>query len=209
MRLEPSLKRTIAFFDGQNLFHAAREAFGYTFPNFNPLTLSQLICLKQNWNLSEVNFYTGIPRKENDPFWYDFWIIKLAAMGTTGIKTFSRPIRYQSRIVSLPDGSVRKISIGQEKGIDVRIALDVVRKARHVEFDVALIFSQDQDLSEVADEVRDISNQQDRWIKLACAFPVNLTLKKNRGINGMDWIPITMEMYDSCIDPNDYRPKTK
>ena len=33
MPTEPGVKRTIAFVDGQNLFHAAREAFGYTYPN--------------------------------------------------------------------------------------------------------------------------------------------------------------------------------
>jgi hypothetical protein len=37
--LEPSPKRAIVFFDGQNLYHAARKAFGYTFPNFDPVAL--------------------------------------------------------------------------------------------------------------------------------------------------------------------------
>ena len=32
---EPPIKRAVAFVDGQNLFHAAREAFGYTYPNYN------------------------------------------------------------------------------------------------------------------------------------------------------------------------------
>ena len=31
--LELSVKRVIVFIDGQNLFHAAREAFGYIYPN--------------------------------------------------------------------------------------------------------------------------------------------------------------------------------
>jgi hypothetical protein len=44
MPLEPQLKRTIAFFDGQNLFHAAREAYGYTYPNYNPVALAGRIC---------------------------------------------------------------------------------------------------------------------------------------------------------------------
>jgi len=30
---EPAIKRTVAFVDGQNLYHAARESFGYTHPN--------------------------------------------------------------------------------------------------------------------------------------------------------------------------------
>jgi hypothetical protein len=29
MRIEPPVKRTVAFFDGQNLFYAVKQAFGY------------------------------------------------------------------------------------------------------------------------------------------------------------------------------------
>lgn len=32
---EPPIKRTIAFVDGQNLFHAAKEAFGYSITGLN------------------------------------------------------------------------------------------------------------------------------------------------------------------------------
>jgi len=32
MRKEPANKRTIVFVDGQNLFYAAKEAFGYRPP---------------------------------------------------------------------------------------------------------------------------------------------------------------------------------
>jgi len=30
---EPAIKRARAYIDGQNLFHSAKEAFGYSFPN--------------------------------------------------------------------------------------------------------------------------------------------------------------------------------
>ena len=43
MPVEPPVKRAIAFFDGQNLFHAVRAAFGYTSP------------------IDQVRFYTGVP----------------------------------------------------------------------------------------------------------------------------------------------------
>jgi hypothetical protein len=33
MPAEPSVKRAFAFLDGQNLFHAAKEALGYGYPN--------------------------------------------------------------------------------------------------------------------------------------------------------------------------------
>jgi hypothetical protein len=126
-------------------------------------------------------------------------------MSRQGIRTFSRSLRYRNQTIALPDGTQHVALVGQEKGIDVRLALDVVRGALRDEYDVALVFSQDQDLSEVADEVRTIATQQDRWIKIASAFPASPTSTNKRGINKTDWIQITRAEYDRCIDPNDYR----
>lgn len=190
MPLEPSGKRTIAFIDGQNLFYAVKKAFGYTYPNYDPKVLAERIAVPRGWSLTQTFFYTGIPDPGDDPFWNHFWTAKLAVMGTRGVETFSRTLRYRNQTVQLPDGSTSTVLVGQEKGIDVRIALDVVRLARENRYDVALIFSQDQDLSEVADEVRAISIQQARWIKVACAFPVSPTSENRRGINGTEWIRI-------------------
>ena len=58
--------------------------------------------------------------------------------------------------------------------------------AREKRYDVALVFSQDQDLSEVADEIKSISFIQNRWIKMACAFPVSPTYGNARGINSTE-----------------------
>lgn len=207
MAIEPSVKRTFAFFDGQNLFHHAKEAFGYTYPNFDPRKLTESICSVRGWDVSGIYFYTGVPSLMDKPFWNHFWTAKMAVMGTRGIKTFSRPLRYRNQTINLPDGTMTVASVGQEKGVDVRIALDVVRYALDGEYDVALIFSQDQDLSEAVEDVKKIIRLKDRWIRLACAFPVSPTVPKARGINGTDWIRIDRSIYNASIDPNDYRPK--
>jgi uncharacterized LabA/DUF88 family protein len=204
---EPPEKRTAAFIDGQNLFHAAKKAFGYSYPNYDPLALARRITAARGWVLSQAFFYTGIPDPADNPFWNHFWTAKLAVMGTRDIRTFSRSLRYRNQTVRLPGGVTTTILVGEEKGIDVRLALDVVRTARENLYDVALIFSQDQDLSEAADEVKAISTQQARWIKVACAFPSSPTAENRRGINGTEWITIDRATYDACVDPLDYRPK--
>ena len=209
MPTEPPVKRAITFFDGQNLFYAVKKAFGYRWPNYDPLALGRAVCGSRGWNLLETYFYTGLPNPSDDPFWNHFWSAKLAVMGTRGIHTYWRHLKYRNQTVSLPSGGSTVVLVGQEKGIDIRIALDMVRMAREKTFDVALIFSQDQDLSEVADEVKSISRQQNRWIKLACAFPVSPTAANTRGINNTDWVQIDRACYDACLDPNDYRPKSK
>ena len=133
----PTSPRTITFIDGQNLFYAAKEAFGYSYPNYDPLCLSQTICQSQGWNLIGTRFYTGVPDVQDDPFWHHFWSAKLAQMGRLGVTIFSRPLRYRNQTVNLPDGTKHTILVGQEKGIDVRVALDIVRLANEDLYDCA------------------------------------------------------------------------
>jgi len=206
---EPANKRVHIYIDGQNLYHSAMEVFGYNHPNYDVLALSKLICQQQKWDLCKVWFYTGVPKPEKDSFWHSFWVKKLAGMGRRGIHLFTRQLRYQEKKIKLSDGIEYTTPISQEKGIDVRIALDVIRGALDNRFDVALILSQDQDLSEVADEIKIISKQQKRWINMASAFPVSALSKNKRGINNTDWIEIDRTMYDACLDPNDYRSRPK
>jgi hypothetical protein len=78
--LEPTPKRAITFIDGQNLFHGVRESFGYTFPNYDVVTLSRFFCEKAGWNLVQLRFYTGIPDATDDPKWNYFWSGELAVM---------------------------------------------------------------------------------------------------------------------------------
>ncbi len=74
-------------------------------------------------------------------------------------------------------------------------------------FDVALVLSQDQDLSEVAEEIRIIAQEQNRWLKITSAFPASPAFKNTKGIYRTDWIKIDRATYDTCIDARDYRPK--
>lgn len=196
----------IAFFDGQNLFRSAKRAFNYIYPNYDPKKLAEHICTSQGWQLAETRFYTGYPNPSEDPFWNHFWRAKFAQMRRDAVCVFARDLRYQDEEVIFTTGQTHIIRTRREKGIDVRIALDVIRLAHRRAYDVALIFSQDQDLSEVAEEIRVIAQEQNRWIKIASAFPC-ASNPRNRGINKTDWIRIYKPTYDLCIDARDYRPK--
>lgn len=203
---EPAVKNTFAFIDGQNLFHQAKDAFGYRFPNYDIGALCREVCKSSGWQFGEARFYTGVPDATADPFWNSFWVNKTTQMGQVGVRVITRPLRYRNKVVRLPDGTQHAFLAGEEKGIDVRIALDVIAGARNRDYDVAIIFSQDQDLSEVASEIRTIAKEQGRWIKIACAFPDSPTAHNRRGINNTDWVRIDRATYDRCIDPRDYRP---
>jgi uncharacterized LabA/DUF88 family protein len=209
MPKEPKNKRTYVFIDGQNLFHAVKDAFGYTYPNYDVKRLVETVCSSKGLSIDKIFFYTGVPNADDDERWNTFWNAKLAAMGRVGINTFSRALRYRNQKVKLPDGSSFTTLVAQEKGIDVRIALDIVKFAREALYDVALVFSQDQDLSEVADEIKSISKYQKRWIKMACAYPVSPTYDNRQGINGTEWITVGRDTYNKCIDMKAYGKSLK
>jgi len=199
--------RTIAFVDGQNLFYAAKDAFGYEYPNYDVLKLARRVCYDKGWVLTETRFYTGVPAAEDSPFWSHFWQAKLAQMGRLNVVVYSRPLKYRNAVVKLPDGRAGTQLLGQEKGIDIRIALEMVCAAYEGRCDALLVFSQDQDLTEAVAEVRWVARQARREVRIACAFPDSPTSRNSRGIDKTDWIRIDRATYDDCIDTRDYRPK--
>ena len=207
MSLPPAEPRAVAFIDGQNLFRHAKDAFGHHHPNFDPSKLLHAICARQNWKPHGVRFYTGTPSEAEDPKWHAYWSNRLLAMRRAGIFVTTRLLKYRKQEVLLPDGSKQIVTAAHEKGIDVRLALDVVRLAIEKQYDVAVLFSQDQDLAEVVTDVKHIAKLQERWIKIACAYPAGNQSTISRGINNTDWLPMDQAFYDACLDFRDYRPK--
>ena len=87
----------------------------------------------------------------------------------------------------------------------MRLALDAVRLAHENEYDVALIFSQDQDFSELAIEIKRIAAVQGRWVTVVCAYPFGVGYSNKSGIDKTDWFKIDKTLYDQAIDSYDYR----
>jgi uncharacterized LabA/DUF88 family protein len=198
-----TVKRATVFVDGQNLYRSVKDAFGYTYPNYAFPPLALKICRQKGWEAKRIQFYTGVPERADDARWHDFWSAKLRMMKWQGVHVFSRALRYRDETVTV-EGVTHSVRVAREKGIDVRMAIDIIRQALHREYDVALVFSQDQDFSEVADEVRLIAKEQQRQIVVASAFPVSDTYSNKRGINKTDWVHFDKALYDTCLDTRDY-----
>ncbi len=205
MAAEPAVKRAVAFFDGQNLYRHAKDAFGHHYPNYHPVKLFDAVCADGGWQNRATRFYTGVPAAEHDAPRHGYWTRRLLAMRHAGIAVAGRPLRYRRHIVERADGTTDTTWIPQEKGIDLRLGLDVVRLARTNQLDVAVIFSQDQDLAEVVEEVKEIARDSSRWIKVVSAYPAGPAATARRGIDGTDWYPIDQALYDACLDTRDYR----
>jgi len=212
---EPAVKNVMAFFDGQNLFQHAKDAFGHHHPNFDPVKLHRAVCEANDWRPTLTRFYTGVPSEAESPMWTGYWSNRVIALKRAGVHVTTRPLRYRKApaidhrgdLVLDDDGAQIITTTPQEKGIDVRLALDLVSCARTKQFDIALIFSQDQDLQEVVQEIADIAKEQNRWIRVASAFPSGPNASYRRGIDKTMWFKMDQEFYDKCLDARDYRPK--
>ena len=152
MIAEPDKKYAMAFFDGQNLYRHAKDAFGHHHPNYDPIKLHAAVCAQKGWIPNLVRFYTGVPSAIESPMWAAYWSNRVLALKRAGVSVTTRPIRYHKETIIESDGTQRIITTPQEKGIDVRLALDLVARARKREFQVAVIYSQDQDLCEIVQD---------------------------------------------------------
>ena len=176
---------SMAFFDVQNLFRHAKEAFGdgYHHPNFEPLKLHRKVAENFGYKTNLTRFYTGVPPQSESAMWSGYWSNRVLALKRAGVFVETRKLRYHTE--TFDDGTIKKIA--QEKGIDIRISLDLVRCTRKKEFDVAILFSQDQDLGEAVLEVMEIAKEQGRSIKIISAFPTSSDASTARGIDRTEW----------------------
>lgn len=98
-------------------------------------------------------------------------------------------------------------SRGQEKGVDVSLALDLIQATYEQRYETVVIVSQDSDFGPAVRLSKTIANSQGRTPTFCSAFPNERGKVSRRGIPGTTWFHIGKETYDACHDPGDYRPK--
>ncbi len=191
---DDAAQRAVVLVDGMNLFNNAKRAFGYSYPNYDVAKLAGAVCDQLGVELAETRFYSGVPRQHIDPDRHHFWFAKSHAMRQSGVIVYTRPVRPTTPPL--------------EKGIDLRMGLDALALAFRRAYDALVIFSTDQDFTELNRHVRKVAAEQHRHIRLICAYPT-ATGTRVRGISGMEQLPVTRATYDACMDPRDYRRRRR
>lgn len=189
--------RAIVFIDGQNLYHLAKNLWApvgsspYTYPSYDVNKVAQALVLRvPGRTLEQIRFYTGVPNSNASPFWHAFWTNKLRYMRNRGVAVYAGRINQS----------------GQEKGVDVSLAIDLVRLTYDQQYDAAIIVSQDWDFGPAVRLARQIGTSQGRTLSFESCFPYESGRSVNdRGIPGTDWIHIDQSIYDLWHDPRDYR----
>ena len=197
--------RAIVFIDGQNLYHLAKAAWlsgpagsgptpPYAWPSYDVAMLAQALVGKSpGRTLEQTRFYTGVPDASRNPLWHGFWINKLQYLRRSGVCV------YRGRVN--PGG--------QEKGVDVSLAVDLVQAAHERHYDVAIIVSQDWDFGPAVGLAKRIAASQGRRPIFESAYPLGPGSRSSRGIPGTVWVPIDQALYDACRDYRDYRPQPR
>ena len=198
--------RTIVLIDGQNLFRLARGAWAhrrstppspYVWPSYNVEKLAHTLVSRMTGRIVvETRFYTGVPDPAAGPsqqFWHGFWSNKIRYLRSRGIYT------YRGRVSAG----------GQEKGVDVSLALDLVRATYEERYEAAIIVSQDWGFGPAVRLAKEIARRQNRSLVFESAFPVGPGSMSLRGIPGTTWIAIDKATYDTCRDLTDYRPRKR
>lgn len=146
MATQPS-QRTVFFIDDRNIYNGARRAFyddepgkhlHFTRGGYDPCALARLVVSRADptlppRHLAETRIYTGRPDSTRQPkaaAAHDKQVLTWQRAGATVI---ARPLRYLN-------------GIGQQKGVDVALAIDVVTMAVDGLYDVGVIASTDTDL---------------------------------------------------------------
>lgn len=201
------MNKAIVFIDGQNLYRSAKDAFGMgiPYPNYCLHRLPKAVCSAFDLTVQETRFYTGIPDKEKDGHWHRFWQDRKLQAKRQGVVFFDRRLQYLRREFHLDNGGSFERDVVNEKGIDVRIAIDLVMAAVENRTNNIVLFSQDQDLSEATSEAKKIAAQKGNDLKIICAFPESPTSRNPNGVYHTDWYRFNWDFYQKCIDPLQYR----
>ena len=192
---------TIVFFDGQNIYRSAKDAwrstasdtYVYTWPSYDVEKLATtLACQTSGRKITQIRFYTGVPSQLQNYRWNRFWGEKLKYLESQGIEVYRGKINRHN----------------QEKGVDVKLAIDMIRLTYERQYDVAIILSQDRDFEPAISLAKKIANDQKRQLLFESHFIIGRISSSERGIPGTKWMPIDKATYDACLDAQDYLKST-
>jgi uncharacterized LabA/DUF88 family protein len=134
-------QKVCVFIDGSNFYHGLRDYFGNTHIDF--YKLSTMLCGAERM-LVRTYYYNAPVNKEDDEEMYKHQQRFFAGLDATPYLT-KKLGRLEHR-----NGSI------VEKGVDIFLAVDMLKYAFNNSYDVAILISSDGDFSEAVNAVKDL-----------------------------------------------------
>ncbi len=193
---KPTPLRTVVFIDGENLRKTCYRLFDWGW--CHPLRVAtELVNAKTDRVLVQSRLYTGVPDPNVEQVRAGRMTRRLNAYEADGVHVVRRTLKYSSawQVISPPTTSAaavvvpsasasqttsvgggsavqaKQVLVGREKGIDTRLALDLIRLALDNVYDLAIVVSGDSDMDEAVREVFDLRPFLGRWISVENGAP--------------------------------------
>lgn len=138
--------RVGVFIDYQNCYNEARRAFHDPdndpgeYGHFSPRGLADLmVAMEKGRVLSYAGVYVGFPNPRLQPKSASARNKQIAVWGKSAVTVVARPLRYPQGWPNVPEKP-------QEKGVDVKLAIDALMMSITRQFEVIVIASLDSDL---------------------------------------------------------------
>tara|TARA_Y100000310_G_C20569648_1_gene757336 strand:+ start:449 stop:988 length:540 start_codon:yes stop_codon:yes gene_type:complete len=137
-------RKAIIFIDGSNWYHNSKSMIEKPSQiDFNKL--SRLICSYFNLNLKEIRYYNAIPDISDGEGVYYKHLKFLNDLKKQGIIVSTRKLK-----------KIKKTNVSIEKGVDVLIAADMIRKTLvNEECNVCILISGDADFIPVMEIIKE------------------------------------------------------
>lgn len=169
-------KKAIVFIDGNNWYHNSKQVVDTKDLDFNKI--ARLICENFKLDLLQIRYYNSIPDINENSLKYHQHMAFLKELELSGIRIFTRKLQKTSTKEALKDkmdrlkmldfcevcksvaeqncldcvGNINK----KEKGIDVKIATDMLRKCLiEKECEVCILISGDADFIPAMQTIKD------------------------------------------------------
>lgn len=203
--------RVAVFMDWQNVYNAARRAFGWEawpneYGNFSPFKLARILAAGnergRNGTLVRVEVHRGIPSSAKDSRGFGANRRQAAAWTKESelVVPKLRPLRYPR---DWPD------SPPEEKGVDVDLALSLVEAVILKECDVAVLFSHDTDLVPAIDTAARLRGTKSIETASWVSELARQRLRSKQHRNSVYHHDISKQVFDLVADPVNYaQPKS-
>jgi uncharacterized LabA/DUF88 family protein len=207
------VKKAILFVDANNFYHNIKSWFQ---PSHVDITkISELISKEKNLEISEIRWYVSMPSMEDNPLVYKNQRAFLGNLEKKGVKIITRKLQRLSTKelkkkredildswnlckVCKPIVEASFLDIAdhnqKEKGIDVWIAIDMVKEAMNENIDCAILISGDADfvpafslINEVGKEVLSSFVPRGYSNELRQKFPYLILTKEKLNKCLRDW----------------------